>query len=151
MATTIEAAPPAAAQPTNAEKISKLPWGLFAAGTNTIFAQFTIMGSVFILFLNSLGLSKTSIGLLLSFFPFFGLTALFTGATPAGWRDEIYYRYYHDPGHHQTAAHYGIRTNTHKLIYYWKQDQWELFDLTRDPDEMRKLEQDLITKIALPA
>jgi hypothetical protein len=53
-----QAAPPG--QPTTAEKIRKLPWALFAAGTNTVFAQFTVMGSVFILFLNSLGLSKTS-------------------------------------------------------------------------------------------
>ena len=83
METTIEAAPPAAPQPTTAEKIRKLPWALFAAGTNTVFAQFTVMGSVFILFLNSLGLSKTSIGLLLSFFPFFGLTALFTAPAVA--------------------------------------------------------------------
>jgi HEAT repeat protein/sugar phosphate permease len=81
--TTIEAAKPAAGQPTTAEKIRKLPWALFAAGTNTVFAQFTVMGSVFILFLNSLGLSKTSIGLLLSFFPFFGLTALFTAPAVA--------------------------------------------------------------------
>ena len=75
--------PPADRLPTNAEKIRKLPWSLFAAGTNTIFAQFTIMGPVFVLFLNTLGLSKTSIGFLLSFFPFFGLTALFTAPAVA--------------------------------------------------------------------
>ncbi|HXG46132.1 MAG TPA: sulfatase [Methylomirabilota bacterium] len=67
------------------------------------------------------------------------LAALFSGVPPPDWRREIYYRYYHDPGHHRTAAHYGIRTETHKLIHYWKQDQWELFDLVRDPDEMRNL------------
>ncbi len=67
------------------------------------------------------------------------LTPLFTGQPPAGWRQEIYYRYYHDPGHHNTHAHYGIRTETHKLIHFWKQDQWELYDLVRDPDEMHNL------------
>ncbi|MEI6356951.1 MAG: sulfatase/phosphatase domain-containing protein, partial [Verrucomicrobiota bacterium] len=67
------------------------------------------------------------------------LAPLFTGGTPVGWREEIYYRYYHDPGHHTTAAHYGIRTGTHKLIHYWKQDQWELYDLVADPDEMRNI------------
>jgi len=51
----------------------------------------------------------------------------------------MYYRYYHDPGDHNTRAHYGIRTATHKLIYYWKQDAWELFDLRNDPDELRNL------------
>ncbi len=69
--------------PTNAEKIRKLPWALFATATNTIFAQFTVFGSVFVLYLNQLGLSNTFIGFLLSLFPFFGLTALFTAAAVA--------------------------------------------------------------------
>ena len=52
---------------------------------------------------------------------------------------ELYYRYYHDPGDHNTRAHYGVRTATHKLIYFWKKDQWELFDLVKDPDELHNL------------
>lgn len=67
------------------------------------------------------------------------LAPLFGGDTPANWRHELYYRYYHDPGHHDTRAHYGIRTDTHKLIHYWKADQWELFDLVNDPDELKNL------------
>ena len=67
------------------------------------------------------------------------LAPLFTGGAPADWRREIYYRYYHDPGHHNTRGHYGIRTDTHKLIHYWKADQWELFDLVNDPDELKNL------------
>jgi hypothetical protein len=51
----------------------------------------------------------------------------------------MYYRYYHDPGDHNTPAHYGIRTQTHKLIYFWKKDQWELFDLANDPYELDNL------------
>ena len=51
----------------------------------------------------------------------------------------MYYRYYHDPGHHNTRAHYGVRTATHKLIYFWKKDQWELFDLTKDPKELHNI------------
>ena len=31
---------------------------------------------------------------------------------------------------------------THKLIYYWKQDQWELFDLAADPLEQHNLAND---------
>ncbi len=49
---------------------------------------------------------------------------------------DYYYRYYHDPGDHNTRAHYGVRTLTHKLIYFWKKDQWEMYDLVRDPDEL---------------
>jgi arylsulfatase A-like enzyme len=61
------------------------------------------------------------------------------GRTPADWRTSMYYRYYHDPGHHNTRAHYGVRTRTHKLIYFWKKDQWELFDLASDPSELHNL------------
>jgi arylsulfatase A-like enzyme len=64
---------------------------------------------------------------------------LFLGRTPADWRTSMYYRYYHDPGDHNTRAHYGVRTRTHKLIHFWKKDQWELFDLVNDPNELHNL------------
>ena len=32
-----------------------------------------------------------------------------------------------------------MRTATHKLIHYWKQDAWELYDLARDPTEQHNL------------
>ena len=67
------------------------------------------------------------------------LLPLLRGETPADWRTAIYYRYYHDPGHHDTRAHLGVRTATHKLIHFWKKDQWELFDLRADPAELRNL------------
>lgn len=59
----------------------------------------------------------------------------------------MYYRYYH-PGHHNVAAHYGIRTSRYKLIYFNKLDQWELYDLKTDPTEMKNLYGDR-TKAAL--
>ena len=67
------------------------------------------------------------------------LAPLLRGAAPADWRTSVYYRYYHDPGHHNTAAHLGVRTATHKLIFYWKQNAYEMFDLTKDPTEQRNL------------
>jgi arylsulfatase A-like enzyme len=67
------------------------------------------------------------------------LRAVLRGRTPADWRTSMYYRYYHDPGDHNTRAHYGVRTRTHKLIYFWKKDQWELFDLVNDPYELHNL------------
>ncbi len=67
------------------------------------------------------------------------LVPLLRGETPANWRTSLYYRYYHDPGHHNTAAHLGVRTATHKLIYYWKKNVYELFDLTKDPTEQHNL------------
>ena len=70
------------------------------------------------------------------------LLPLLQGESPADWRSSMYYRYYHDPGHHNTAAHYGVRTRTHKLIHFWKQDQWEMYDLATDPQEMHNLYSD---------
>jgi arylsulfatase A-like enzyme len=67
------------------------------------------------------------------------LVPLLRGDAPADWRTSAYYRYYHDPGHHNTAAHLGVRTLTHKLIHYWKQDAYEMFDLTQDPAEQHNL------------
>ena len=83
MAATLNAEAKYDLEPTTAEKIRKLPWSLFATSANTVFAQFTVFGSIFVLFLNNLGLSKTAIGFLLSLFPFFGLTALFTAPAVA--------------------------------------------------------------------
>ena len=67
------------------------------------------------------------------------LLPVLRGRPPGDWRTSMYYRYYHDPGHHNTRAHYGVRTLTHKLIYFWKKDQWELFDLRADPFELHNL------------
>jgi arylsulfatase A-like enzyme len=63
---------------------------------------------------------------------------LLEGKTPRGWRAAMYYRYYH-PGHHNVAAHYGVRTDRYKLIYFNKLDQWELYDLQKDPRETRNV------------
>jgi len=67
------------------------------------------------------------------------LLPVLRGRTPGDWRTSMYYRYYHDPGDHNTRAHYGVRTVTHKLIHFWKKDQWEVFDLTNDPYELHNL------------
>ena len=67
------------------------------------------------------------------------IAPLLRGESPPDWRTSVYCRYYHDPGHHRTAAHLGVRTLTHKLVHYWKLDAYELFDLTRDPTEQHNL------------
>jgi len=67
------------------------------------------------------------------------LALLLRGESPANWRTAFYYRYYHSPGHHHTAAHLGVRTATHKLIHYWQKDAYELFDLAQDPAEQHNL------------
>jgi arylsulfatase A-like enzyme len=67
------------------------------------------------------------------------LTPLFDGTAPVQWRTSMYYRYYHTPGDHNTARHYGVRTATHKLIHFDGKDQWECYDLVKDPAELRNI------------
>ena len=54
------------------------------------------------------------------------------------WRDALYYHYYEYPGFHMVKRHYGVRTDRYKLIhFYYDIDEWELYDLEKDPQEMR--------------
>ena len=57
-------------------KIRALPWHLAHGALTSVFFLWTFGGSVFVLFLNELGLPKSQIGIMLSFFPFSGLIAL---------------------------------------------------------------------------
>ncbi|MGI9044722.1 MAG: sulfatase family protein [Gemmatimonadaceae bacterium] len=61
---------------------------------------------------------------------------LLKGNTPADWRDAIYYQYFEYPGWHAVRRQYGVRTDRYKLIHYYEVDEWELFDLERDPEEL---------------
>ncbi|MBY0524628.1 MAG: sulfatase [Gemmataceae bacterium] len=64
---------------------------------------------------------------------------LLRGEKPKDWRTSMYYRYYHYPQHHKVQPHYGVRTDRYKLIYFNKINQWELFDLQKDPRELKNL------------
>jgi len=68
-----------------------------------------------------------------------------TGEEPAGWKQAAYYRYWMHMAHHDNPAHVGIRTKTHKLIFYYGANYegeyrtppaWELYDLRQDPQEL---------------
>ncbi|MEO2019018.1 MAG: sulfatase [Fuerstiella sp.] len=56
-------------------------------------------------------------------------------------RDALYYHYYEFNGERRTAhmvrRHYGVRTDRYKLIHFYNLDEWELYDLEKDPREMR--------------
>jgi MFS family permease len=69
--------------PTTVEKLRGLPWGIAWSVANSVFAQYTFFGSIFILFLNELGLDKAQIGSLLSLLPFLSIVALFIATTLA--------------------------------------------------------------------
>jgi arylsulfatase A-like enzyme len=64
------------------------------------------------------------------------------GQTPKDWRKTMYYHYYEYPGAHAVRRHYGVRTQRHKLIYFYNEKEWELFDLDEDPNELMNIYHD---------
>ncbi|MGC4013830.1 MAG: sulfatase-like hydrolase/transferase [Luteolibacter sp.] len=58
--------------------------------------------------------------------------------TPEGWRDAIYY-FYSGEGTHAVAAHEGVRNENYKLIWFPNTKTWNLFDLRKDPQEMKSV------------
>jgi arylsulfatase A-like enzyme len=60
--------------------------------------------------------------------------------TEKPFRDAVYYHYFEFPYWHHVQPHYGIRTDKYKLIhYYYNMDEWELFDLEKDPNEIHNI------------
>jgi arylsulfatase A-like enzyme len=81
------------------------------------------------------------------------LRGVLRGEAPPDWRTSMYYRYWvhYDVAHH-VWAHYGVRTQRHKLVYYYAEPcdtpgafdeprtpEWELFDLEQDPLELHSV------------
>lgn len=63
--------------------------------------------------------------------------------TEGEWRDALYYHYYEYPAEHAVKRHYGIRTKDWKLIHFYNDnDQWELYDLRNDPNELHNVYND---------
>lgn len=63
------------------------------------------------------------------------------GETPADWRKAVYYAYYGEGTHH-VAAHFGVRNDRYKLFYIPTTKEWQLFDLEKDPQELRDVHDD---------
>ena len=74
------------------------------------------------------------------------------GKAPPDWRSELYYRYWMHRAHFDIPAHLGVRTQDHKLIYFYGEScgktgalpppsatGWELYDLHQDPNELNNL------------
>lgn len=65
------------------------------------------------------------------------------GKILAKWRDAVYYHYYEYPSWHMVKRHYGVRTDRYKLIHFYNDiDEWELYDLEKDPKEMKNVYND---------
>ena len=68
------------------------------------------------------------------------LVPLLKGQTPKDWRKEIYYHYYEYPSVHMVPRHNGIRSKRYKLMHFYQfENEWELYDLKTDPDELKNL------------
>ncbi|KAH7083869.1 alkaline-phosphatase-like protein [Paraphoma chrysanthemicola] len=77
--------------------------------------------------------------------------ALLHSKTPENWQQVAYHRYWmHNDVIHEAYAHYGVRDQRYKLIYWYNEDfglegarpadaehkEWELFDCREDPLEL---------------
>lgn len=72
--------------------------------------------------------------------PMHGVSLLPLAQTPQmDWERDLYYHFYENPGFHGVARHYGVHTERHKLIHYYENDEWELFDLEADPQDQNNL------------
>lgn len=68
------------------------------------------------------------------------LLPLLKGDKPENWRDALYYHYHEYPAEHAVKRHYGVSDGHHKLIHFYNDiDQWELYDLDKDPSEMNNI------------
>jgi arylsulfatase A-like enzyme len=82
--------------------------------------------------------------------------AMLEGKSPPDWRTAMYYRYWmHLDGSHNVPACYGVRDERYTLVYYYgkglnkkgaknidRPPEWELFDRTKDPQQIRNVYDD---------
>jgi arylsulfatase A-like enzyme len=69
------------------------------------------------------------------------LVPLLKGQKPRNWRKSFYYHYYEYPAVHSVARHYAVVTDRYKLVHFYEPEfnYWELFDLKKDPKELRSV------------
>lgn len=60
------------------------------------------------------------------------------GEAPTDWRSAIYYEYSGEYTH-SVAAHDGVRNDRYKLMHFPDTKKWMLFDLEKDPQEMKNI------------
>ena len=72
--------------------------------------------------------------------PMHGVSLLpLLGEEPVEWNRDLYYHFYENPGFHGVARHYGVRGERYKLVHYYENGDWELFDLQADPTDQVNL------------
>lgn len=61
------------------------------------------------------------------------------GHVPDNWRKYVYYHYYASGGEHNVAKHIGVRSDRYKLIYFYENKEWELYDMKKDSNELHNI------------
>ena len=67
------------------------------------------------------------------------MLSLWKANTPVDWRKYVYYHYYESGGEHNVAKHVGIRSERYKLINFYENNDWELYDLKKDTSELNNI------------
>ena len=72
------------------------------------------------------------------------LVPVLKGQTPEDWRKVFYYHYYEYPGAHSVRRHYGVTDGQYKLMRFYEPDvdEWEMYDLASDPNELKSIHAD---------
>ena len=55
---------------------------------------------------------------------------------PRRWRKYLYYHFYDDGGEHNVSKHDGVSDKRYKLIHFYEDGVWELYDLAADKNEL---------------
>ena len=67
------------------------------------------------------------------------LLPLLTGKQRSLPRKYLYYHYYEFVRDHTVIPHLGVRGDRYKLIYFYTVNEWQFFDLKKDPGELHNL------------
>ena len=67
------------------------------------------------------------------------LVPMMTGKERSLDRPFLYYRFYEYKADHTVLEHLGIRGDRYKLIYFYTVNEWEFYDLKKDPGEQKNL------------
>ena len=60
------------------------------------------------------------------------------GKQKGDFRDAVYYHFYENQ-EHKVAKQIGVRTERYKLIFFYENNEWELYDLEKDKNEMNNV------------